>query len=111
MARERVGRSGSGMELVYRPRGRNGTPIKAAEEVRGKAQTTSKGAGGANRRKVSEVTLHVLHGLELASAWKDADWGRDVQELLRTSVAWGNLHARLWSYFTFQAFPCATLVR
>jgi hypothetical protein len=57
------------------------------------------------------VRLHVLHGLELASAWKDADWGRDVQELLRTTVAWGNLHARLRSYFTFQTFPCATLLR
>jgi hypothetical protein len=37
------------MELVYRRRGRNGTAIKPAEEVRGKAQTLSKGAGDANR--------------------------------------------------------------
>ena len=99
------------MELVYRPRGRNGNPIKAAEEVRGKAQTTSKGAGWRESALVSEATGHVLYGVEFASAWKDADWGRGVQELLRTSVAWGNLPARLRSYFTFQAFPCATLVR
>ena len=56
-----MGRSGPGMELVYRRSGRKWNFDKAAEEVCGKAQTTSKAAGGANRCRCQKQ--HVLQVL------------------------------------------------
>jgi hypothetical protein len=109
MARERVGRSASDMELVYRPRGRNGTPIKAAEEVRGKAQTRRKAQVARIGADVgSNVTFVAWVGV--SECVERRRLGPRRARVIEDQCSVGNLHARLRSYFTFQAFPCATFL-